>query len=132
MTYLLDGNILAALMIDDHEHHTRAQRWFDTLTTPFATCCVTQGTLLRMVLKLVPEMTPEKTWKVLSQVTQLPRHEFWDDGFSYEHVSTYKLQGHRQVTDFWLAELARRNGGMLATMDTGLAADQPDAVELIP
>ena len=32
------------------------------------------------------------------------------------------LQGNAQVTDAWLAELARQRKGRLATLDSGLAA----------
>ena len=31
MTWLLDGNVLVALVIDSHVHHDRAHRWFATL-----------------------------------------------------------------------------------------------------
>lgn len=132
MTRLLDGNLLAAYAVDGHPDHDRVCRWFQSLRERFATCSVTQGTLLRLHMRLALDSSAAAAWRSLQKIMAHPRHEFWDDGFSYEHVSTYKLQGHRQVTDFWLAELARRNGGKLATMDTGLEADQADAIELIP
>jgi len=40
--------------------------------------------------------------------------------------------GHRRVTDAYLAQLARHNGGKLATFDEGLAALHRDVAELIP
>jgi predicted nucleic acid-binding protein len=40
--------------------------------------------------------------------------------------------GHRQVTDAYLAQLARANHGRLATFDRGLAALHTDIAELIP
>jgi len=40
--------------------------------------------------------------------------------------------GHRQVTDGYLAELARFNRGRLATFDRGLAALHPDIAYLVP
>ena len=46
MTWLLDGNVLVALAMDSHIHHERARLWFDALSEPFATCAVTEGTLL--------------------------------------------------------------------------------------
>jgi hypothetical protein len=46
--WLLDGNLLVALAIDSHEFHDRTQRWFDSETGPFATCAITEGTLLRV------------------------------------------------------------------------------------
>jgi len=132
MTWLLDGNLLTALALECHASHQRAKSWFDRLTEPFSTCAITQGTLLRLHMQQAPDKSATAAWQTHQKIMAHPRHEFWDDGYSYEHVSTYKLQGHRQVTDFWLAELARRHGGKLATMDAGLAADQPDAVEMIP
>ena len=39
--------------------------------------------------------------------------------------------GHRQVTDAYLAELARRHRGRLVTLDAGLAAVHPDVAELL-
>jgi uncharacterized protein len=40
--------------------------------------------------------------------------------------------GHRQVTDAYLAELARRREARLATFDKGLAALHADVAELVP
>ena len=133
MIWLPDGNVLAALVIESHAEHQRVSGWFHgSAVTRFATCAVTQGTLLRLYLRLTASATPVLAWEVLKRLDQDPRHEFWDDGFSYLNVSTHRLQGQRQVTDFWLAELARRHGGKLATLDQGLAADQPDVAVLIP
>ena len=61
-----------------------------------------------------------------------PMHGFIDDGFSYGQVITTGLQGHKQVADAWLAQLARRHGTRLATLDKGLAATHPDVGFLIP
>jgi predicted nucleic acid-binding protein len=40
--------------------------------------------------------------------------------------------GHRQVTDAYLAHLARTRNGRLATFDQGLAKTHPDVVDLVP
>lgn len=42
------------------------------------------------------------------------------------------MQSHRQVTDAYLAALARTHGGRLLTFDRGLAAAHADVAELIP
>ncbi len=47
-------------------------------------------------------------------------------------ISPRLIRGHRQVTDAWLVELARRRGGRLATLDASLATLHPDTVVLIP
>ena len=49
MSVLLDANVLVALLVDDHVHHTAAEDWFSGLTENFATCPVTQGSLLRLL-----------------------------------------------------------------------------------
>jgi predicted nucleic acid-binding protein len=39
--------------------------------------------------------------------------------------------GHRQVTDAYLAQLARHHDGQLATLDSGLAQQHSDVAVLI-
>ena len=59
-------------------------------------------------------------------------HEFWDAGFGYREVKHDVLTGPGQVTDAWLAELARRRGGKLATVDGALVTLHPDGAVLVP
>ena len=61
-----------------------------------------------------------------------PHHRFWPDDIDYLQVDWQGVIGHKQVTDAYLASLARHNGGKLATFDQGLAALHPDVVELVP
>lgn len=50
--HLLDGNVLVALVSSGHVHHAAAQRWFASHAHPFATCPITQGTLVRLSMHL--------------------------------------------------------------------------------
>jgi predicted nucleic acid-binding protein len=59
-------------------------------------------------------------------------HVFCDDGFSYREVHFANLTGSKQVTDAWLAELARRHRAQLATLDTALASLHSDVAFLVP
>jgi predicted nucleic acid-binding protein len=68
----------------------------------------------------------------LARLTGLPSHEFWPDSLSYHMVQMARVIGHRQVTDAYLAQLARDHGGRLATFDEGLAALHRDVADLIP
>lgn len=131
MIWLLDGNVLTALTISSHVMHERAVAWFYAKSRGFATCAVTEGTLLRMHMMSAPDSSAEAAWRTLSLLRQMVGYHFWEEGFSYEEVPHRKLQGHRQVTDAWLAELARRRQGRLATLDQGLAQIHADAVDLI-
>ena len=130
--WLLDGNVLVAIAIDTHVFHVRVRQWFDSLSEPFATCAITEGTLLRVHMKLAEDTSAVAAWAVLEGIHQMPDHVFWNDGFSYQEVPHAGLVGLRQVTDAWLAELARRHGAKLATLDTSLSALHPDVGFLIP
>ncbi len=67
----------------------------------------------------------------MSALTSDPRHEFWPDEVSYRAVSMTGVIGHRQVTDAYLAQLARVRDGRLASFDQGLAKLHDDVVDLI-
>jgi hypothetical protein len=132
MTWLLDGNALVALVLAGHMHHDVLLRWFtNTRSIRFATCVVTQGTLLRLHMTFAADRSAEAAWQTLAALTAHPRHEFWDDAFGYTSVPHRHLQGPRQVTDAWLAELARRRHCRLATLDSGLVAQHGDVAALI-
>lgn len=132
MTWLLDGNVLVALAIDTHEFHDRARRWFDGQVEPFATCAVTEGTLLRVYMRLAADRSTVSAWRVLEAIHAMDSHEYWEAGFSYREVATEGINGAGDVTDAWLAELVRRREGRLATMDVALAARHSDVAVLIP
>jgi uncharacterized protein len=121
VTFLLDGNVLAALALDSHEHHKRALNWWGQGQS-FATCSVTQGTLLRVHMIMAEDQSAAAAWQALEKIEALPGHQFWDDGFSYTQVRHRLIQGPKQVTDAWLIELARKRNAKLATLDAALAA----------
>ena len=50
-TLLADGNLLIALTVEDHIHHDRALTWFETVEPVLATCPITEGTLLRFLIR---------------------------------------------------------------------------------
>ena len=132
MTWLLDGNVLVALVVDSHVHHHRAHRWFDTLKQDrFATCPLTQGTLLRVHMRSAADSGAAAAWRALQGVADHPKHDWWDDSLDFLEVPHRHLQGSAQVTDAWLAELARQRHGRLATLDSGLATLHDDVAVLL-
>ena len=130
MTTLLDANVLVALIVSDHIHHDPAESWFARMDDSFATCPITQGRLVRLLIR--GGQGAEDTRAVLTALTRNSRHEFWPDSVSFTECALRGVIGHRQVTDAYLAELARVNGGTLATFDRGLVALHPDVAELVP
>ena len=130
MTVLLDANVLIALLVDDHVHHEAAENWFTGLNGNFATCPITQGSLLRLLIR---EGQPAATARaVLAGTAADPRHEFWPDDVPYTDVPTQGIIGHRQVTDAYLAQLARTRRSRLATFDQAMAMLHQDVAELVP
>lgn len=133
MTWLLDGNVLVALQLDSHLHHARVHRWFAALKRDrFATCAITQGTLLRVHMKTAADSSAFAAWQALKSVSAHPKHEWWWHSLSFLHVPHRHLQGSGQVTDAWLAELARQRDGRLATLDSALATLHADVAFLLP
>ncbi len=130
MTTLLDANVLIALLVADHVHHDAAETWFGASRDPFATCPITEGALVRL---LVREGVAARTaQRMLDTLAAHPRYEFWADDATYRDVPLGEVVGHRQVTDTYLVHLARSRGARLATMDRGLADQHGEVVDLVP
>lgn len=127
-THLLDGNVLVALVVEDHVHHAAATTWFEKEPV-FATCPITQGTLLRILIG--GGMSSADAAEVLGGVTSHRAHEFWPDDLDYGDVDLGRVIGHRQVTDAYLAQLARSRSGRLATLDRGLADLHADVATVV-
>lgn len=127
---LLDPNVLVALVVGNHVHHGHAEAWLVASGTGFATCPITQGSLMRLLIR--EGQTAEAARLVLQELTSNPRHEFWPDSASYHVMPTAGIIGHRQVTDAYLAHLARTYSARLATFDQALAKLHADVADLIP
>jgi uncharacterized protein len=123
--HLLDGNVLYALIDEAHVHNADARRWFAGLDGDFATCPITQGTLVRLAMRLGGQ-SAEQALAVLQAVTANARHRYWPDALAYPQIRWHGVFAHRQVTDAYLAALARHNGGKLASFDEELVALHPD------
>jgi predicted nucleic acid-binding protein len=100
------------------------------VTEPIATCPIVQGSLVRLLLR--EGQSAQTAATVVSSLMAQPRHEFWPDDVPFDVVALDGVIGHRQVTDAYLAHLARARGGRLATFDQGLAKLHSDVAELVP
>jgi toxin-antitoxin system PIN domain toxin len=140
--YLLDVNVLIALIDPAHVQHEQVHDWFGKVgRKAFATCPITENGLLRIVgHPKYPNSPgpPSVVVEALSAIRGLPGHAFWPDSVSLVNdpaVDPALLSSHGRVTDSYLLALARQNKGKLATMDQKLAtevvADGRDALALI-
>jgi len=130
VTVLLDANVLIALLVSDHVHHSFAETWFLGVTDGFATCPITQGSLIRLLVR--EGQTADAARSLLRGLAADERHEFWPDDVTYADVPTAGIIGHRQVTDAYLAQLARSRASRLATFDQALAKIHADVTDLVP
>lgn len=130
MTALLDSNVLIALVVPEHVHHDFAARWLSEFDAGFATCPITQGSLVRFLVRTGHVAAAARD--VVSAVGRAGHHEFWPDAVSFTDVEVSGVVGHRQITDAYLAQLARSRNGQLATLDSGLAHLHSDVAVLIP
>jgi len=127
--YLLDINLLAALLWTNHEQHEAARTWFqEQRRSDWATCPFTQAGFVRISSnpRVFPEApSPAKAMGVLEANLRHSRHRFWKDDIPFaEAVAPLAglFTGHQQATDAYLLGLAIHNGGLLATFDASLAA----------
>lgn len=130
MTVLLDSNVLIALVVAEHVHHEAAVEWYAASDSAFATCPITQGSVVRFLLR--SDYTALVARNVVAAIEAVDRHQFWSDSVSFTGVELNGVIGHRQVTDAYLAQLARENRGELATFDVGLAHLHRDVAILVP
>jgi hypothetical protein len=129
VTVLLDANVPIALVVDDHVHHGAAEAWLAGVES-FATCPITQGSLVRLLV--CEGRSAASAVALVAELSAERRHTFWPDDVAYPEVIVAGVIGHRQVTDAYLAQLARRREARLASFDPGLAAAHPDVVTLVP
>ena len=130
-TYLLDANILIASSLTTHTLFDRTRIWFRQRQPHFATCPITQGALIRYYCHPTVGGSLVEAKGVLRAFVENTNHRFWPDDVSYLALPERGLRGPKQVTDYYLAALAGKKGGKLATMDEALAATFPDICELI-
>jgi uncharacterized protein len=129
ITYLLDVNVLIALVDSAHVQHDAAHDWFETVgCNAWATCPFTEAGLLRILSNSsYPNAvsTPFAAAMLLQKLQAHPGHVNWAANISMldERITPARLLHSRQVTDTYLLALAQAHGGKLATFDRRLVTD---------
>ena len=139
---LLDVNLLVALFEPTHVHHEPAHGWFaDNRHRGWATCPITQNGFVRVLSRPMPGRPGERASALAAYLHTLcssAEHTFWPASMSLTDTSCFDLSAatHRHLTDIYLAGLAHRNGGSLATFDRSIPLNtivgaRPGLVEVI-
>lgn len=128
MTFLLDVNVLIALIDPAHIQHDLAHEWFAAHgQSSWASCPLTENGLLRIVgHPRYPNSpgTPSAVAPLMTALCALPGHVFWPDDISLLDDTKFDMDcllSSGQVTDSYLLALACAHGGKLATFDYRLA-----------
>lgn len=129
-TFLLDVNVLIALIDPAHVQHDAAHEWFAAHgRQAWATCPLTENGVLRIVgHPRYPNSpgTPADVAQMIGGLRALPGYAFWTDDISLldtEKIDTARLLSSGQVTDSYLLALACAHKGQLATFDRRLVTD---------
>ncbi len=130
MTFLLDVNVLIALVDPMHVQHNAAHDWFAKQgKKSWATCPLTENGVIRIVGHIrYPNSpgTPAEVAQLMESLCALPGHVFWPDKISLldaDKIDASRILSSTQVTDSYLLALASAHGGKLATFDRRLVVD---------
>jgi uncharacterized protein len=135
--FLLDVNVVLALVDPAHQHHRLASEWFRSeAISAFATCPIVENGVLRVASSTAYPNRPgdvDTVRDVLARLYEQPGHFFWPDSISLvETLPQTTGLTSRQVTDCYLVALAQANNGRLATfhrsIPTAAAGVKPESV----
>lgn len=143
MTYLLDVNVLIALIDPAHVSHDDAHDWFAAEgQTSWATCPITENGVLRILGNpKYPNSpgSPAIVAGIVRKLRALPGFNFWSEDLSLVdsvHVDPSRILSSAQVTDTFLLALAKVRGGQMATFDrrlsVGAVEDGKNTLHVIP
>jgi uncharacterized protein len=127
LSFLLDVNLLIALVDSAHVNHEAAHSWFAG-GRDFATCSLTENALVRILSNPsypTVDATPAQAGEYLRAFREHPRHTSLPDDASLGDPTLFDLRavaGSRQVSDVYLLGLAHRHGFRLATFDRRLSS----------
>ncbi len=94
--FLADGNLLIALVVSDHVHHGMAVEWFEQTEPNLATCPITEGTLIRFLVR--EGVSAAAATGLLDTVRDQDWHRFWPADLPLVGAQFPGVVGHRQVT----------------------------------
>jgi len=138
--YLLDVNVLIALVDTDHVHHETVADWFwQQHLNGWATCPITENGFIRILGHVNYPNGPQSADAARGLLVALcaqPGHQFWADTVSMRTLSRYpKLPASKQITDYYLLASAIAKQAKLATLDQrispGLLAGGADALHVL-
>ena len=122
--YLLDVNVLLALLSENHVHHVLATAWFNIPDLQWTICPFTEAGFLRNATAPRPgQITVSEATAVLAEMAQQPGYHYLPITTDWQTLLSplfSRIYGTKQVTDAYLLGLAIRERLILVTMDKGI------------
>ena len=124
LKYLLDVNVLVALLEMDHAHHALVERWWAASGLDWGVCALTEVGFLRIVTNpRVGSHTLEGAAESLADLARRPGYRYWPVSETWTTLAApfrERVFGHQQITDAILLGLAVKHDGVLVTMDKAI------------
>jgi toxin-antitoxin system PIN domain toxin len=126
--FLLDINVLIALVDPNHEHHDLVVYWFTgSRHQGWATCPIVENGFIRIIGHPNYPDGPKSTnaaRTLLNNLCEQPGHQFWPDSVTVRNNSATKtLPISKHLTDHYLLLLAIKNRSQFATLDKRIDPD---------
>jgi toxin-antitoxin system PIN domain toxin len=125
--YLLDVNVLIALLDTNHEHHQIVGHWFTAHKWRTVSLCpLTEAGFLRITTNPKYPGAQRRMNEAIAVLQTFKGHpDCWYQGIDKSWVDltvgfACQINGHKQVTDAYLLGLAILNDGVLVSFDKGL------------
>lgn len=122
--YLLDVNVVVALLDPDHIHNKLATAWLAGSKGAWGTCAFSEAGFLRLATHaLTGAVKLERAIQSLQTFYDHPRFRFWaiDTGWwALAAPFSERMYGPKQITDAYFLGLAVKENGILVTFDKGI------------
>ena len=123
--YLLDVNVLLALVDEAHPHHQRCHQWLAKQERlRWASSPLTENGFVRILSSTAYPNRVERASQAISMLIELRanvgEHEFWPDDLSLTEAAFFNLSllsFSKHLTDIYLVALAVKHEGFLVTFD---------------
>jgi uncharacterized protein len=132
--WLLDVNVLLAMIWPRHAYHDHAIEWFvDHRSEQWATCALTEIGFLRVITnpafsQFAPGFEEAAEMLIISK-RESGSYRFWASDIASDGLTSMfgkRLSGHQQITDAYLLALAVHNRGKLLTFDRRIRQLAPE------
>jgi len=124
--FLLDVNVLVALVDKNHIHHETVTGWFSTRQkASWGVCPFTEAGFLRVVTRpAIGALSIEEATEILARLAKQPGYRFWSLVYPWTDLAAHlggRIFGYLQITDACLLGLAIKENGVLVTLDKAIS-----------